>query len=164
MFCTLPCVKVYLDDLLIHSESEETHAMHLENGLKILEKENVPINFEKSQFFTSSVNYLGHSHFFTRQQPTVSCLEGISFTPNTRKKLQRILGLINWHRTYIEDLRIKLSDFYVLLKKDVKFSWNESLTKRLENIVDEIKKKQILYYKDLSKTFELETDAFNIDI
>ncbi|KAG0440785.1 Retrovirus-related Pol polyprotein from transposon [Dictyocoela muelleri] len=47
----LPYVKVYIDDILIHSEDEEKHCDHINEVLKLLHENGLSINFDKCKFF-----------------------------------------------------------------------------------------------------------------
>ncbi|KAG0419529.1 Retrovirus-related Pol polyprotein from transposon gypsy [Dictyocoela roeselum] len=53
-------VKIFLDDILIHSRDFESHTKHLEKILNIPKNNNISINFDKSRFFKPRVTYLGH--------------------------------------------------------------------------------------------------------
>ncbi|KAG0437728.1 Retrovirus-related Pol polyprotein from transposon gypsy [Dictyocoela muelleri] len=53
-------VKIFLDDILIHSKDDELHARHLNKIMDILRSNNVAIFFEKSRFFKNKVTYLYH--------------------------------------------------------------------------------------------------------
>ena len=50
---------VFLDDLLIVSDSYEAHERHLNLVLERLEKHKLSIRIDKCEFFQSSVKYLG---------------------------------------------------------------------------------------------------------
>ena len=56
----LKYVRVYLDDILIHSPTLADHSEHVKDVLYILTKHGITINYEKSKFCSESVNYLGH--------------------------------------------------------------------------------------------------------
>jgi putative transposase len=71
IFREVEYVKVFLDDIFIHSPNEEQHSIHVQNVLKILNNQNASINFEKSSFCQKSVKYLGsviNEHGITRHQ------------------------------------------------------------------------------------------------
>ncbi|KAI5177036.1 hypothetical protein PAEPH01_2438, partial [Pancytospora epiphaga] len=56
----LPYVKIFLDDILITSNSKAAHAKHLIEVLNRLQKAKAQINFKKSSFYEKSIIYLGH--------------------------------------------------------------------------------------------------------
>ena len=51
---------VYLDDILIASESEEEHADHLRTVLGLLHLNGVTVNTQKCHFGKAEVKYLGY--------------------------------------------------------------------------------------------------------
>jgi hypothetical protein len=53
-------VAVYLDDILIYSNSEEEHYKHVEHVLNKLKANNLFLRFDKCSFFKREVKYLGH--------------------------------------------------------------------------------------------------------
>ncbi len=57
LFRKLDFVNVYLDDLLIASQSIDDHVKHVDIVLKILEENNISKNFVKSTFCKPKVSY-----------------------------------------------------------------------------------------------------------
>ncbi|KAG0438791.1 Retrovirus-related Pol polyprotein from transposon gypsy [Dictyocoela muelleri] len=57
----LKITKVYIDDILIHSESESQHLQHLEEVLNLMQINNISINYEKYEFFKKEVSFLAHT-------------------------------------------------------------------------------------------------------
>ena len=51
---------VYIDDVLIFSETEEQHLAHLEKCLKKLQNESYHVRLAKCQFMSDKVKFLGH--------------------------------------------------------------------------------------------------------
>lgn len=159
MFKDLKFVKVYLDDLLIYSLTEEDHCQHVIVVLERLMKSEVSLNFEKSNFFCKNVVYLGHEISEEGIKPNISNTERIIEISKSKKQLQRILGLLNWYRPYLESISIKLIELYDLLKKNTKFVWKLSYSEILQDINEQINCRKILHYLDIHKEFTLETDA-----
>nr|GFD06506.1 RNA-directed DNA polymerase homolog [Tanacetum cinerariifolium] len=53
-------VIVFIDDILVFSKSKEEHEDHLHTVLQILRQEKLYAKFSKSEFWLSSVAFLGH--------------------------------------------------------------------------------------------------------
>ncbi|GJR00570.1 putative reverse transcriptase domain-containing protein [Tanacetum coccineum] len=53
-------VIVFIDDILIYSESKEEHEVHLKLMLELLEKEKLFRKFSKCEFWLQEVHFLGH--------------------------------------------------------------------------------------------------------
>ncbi len=52
---------VYLDDVIIYSNSEREHIDPVDQVLRILRRAGLSLKFRKIHFFKKSVNYLGHT-------------------------------------------------------------------------------------------------------
>ncbi len=48
---------VYLDDIIIYSDSNNNHYGHIEQVLKKLGNFNLKINYERCRFMTSQINF-----------------------------------------------------------------------------------------------------------
>ena len=53
-------VVVFIDDILIYSQSEEEHADHLRKVLKRLREHQLYVNLSKCEFWIREVMFLGH--------------------------------------------------------------------------------------------------------
>ncbi|GBG58721.1 hypothetical protein CBR_g122 [Chara braunii] len=54
------CVIVYMDDILVYSETNHGHAHHIEWTLEALRDAGFKIALEKSEFFLSEISFLGY--------------------------------------------------------------------------------------------------------
>ncbi|KAG0420231.1 Retrovirus-related Pol polyprotein from transposon opus [Dictyocoela roeselum] len=89
-------VKIYMDDILIHSSSENNHYEHLKIVLERLLKAGASINFEKSQFIKPEIRFLSHIINLDGIRADVSNLNDLKLAiPKTKKKLQKLLGYLN---------------------------------------------------------------------
>ena len=53
-------VLVYLDDILVFSESWVEHVCHVKKVLDVLKKEKLFVKLSKCEFWKTSLGYLGH--------------------------------------------------------------------------------------------------------
>ncbi|KAG0436021.1 Transposon Tf2-6 polyprotein [Dictyocoela muelleri] len=159
-------VYCFIDDILIASPDSESHKVDVQNVLGRLFENNIAINFEKSKFGESEIEFLGHIISQKGIRPQVSKLESLKIkVPRTKKQLEKILGLVNWFRDFIPNLSEKLADFYNKLKgKNKSIVWCDNDTRNLMNIIDEIKKQNTLHHPDFDKDFELKCDASDLGI
>lgn len=56
------CVVVYLDDILIYSDSPKDHRKHVKEVLCRLQKHHLYARADKCEFHVESVEYLGYIH------------------------------------------------------------------------------------------------------
>lgn len=123
----LKFVKIYLDDILVHSQTIKEHFYHLQTVFKILHSNNAAINFSKSIFCSDKVSYLGQNISSDGIRPDIKRI--ISFkipTIKYKRDLQRLIGFLNWFRPFIRDFAKKMYPLYEKLKSSSKFSLNNS--------------------------------------
>ena len=153
-------VKLYLDDVLIHSRTEEEHYHHLHSFLEKAWKLGLSLNFEKSRFAQRKVCYLGHVISAEGVTSDPSRVQEISFkTPTTKKHISKILGLIQWFRPFVRNTSLKTLFLSELLRKDKKFQWTTNHTEKLNRLVSDIKNLVLLNYPEFDKPFFLQCDA-----
>lgn len=117
---------VYLDDVIIFSKSAEEHLEHIRETVVGLLQYNLDINFKKSEFFNSKIEYLG---FKIKQNEIQICDEKISAVkyfprPSDKKTVQQFLGLVSYYRRFIKDFSSKIRTIAIILRKDSDFIWN----------------------------------------
>lgn len=97
---TFPFCFVYLDDILIFSETEDKHKTHLRMVFQKLNDYGLTINVSKCVFGVSEINFLGHLVSGTGTTPLPEKVEPILHypKPTTVKELRRFLGLLNFRR------------------------------------------------------------------
>lgn len=88
-------VKVYLDDILIYSKTEDEHMNHIEMLIERLTDKNISINFDKCEFFYEYISYLGVIITGDGIKPDISRIEKekIVFIPKNKRQLQKLLGV-----------------------------------------------------------------------
>ncbi|KAG0441967.1 Polyprotein P3 [Dictyocoela muelleri] len=113
MFSDLNFVKIYIDDILIHSKTLYEHFLHVKAVLYILHNNGASINFEKSSFFVDEVDVLGHKISKNGIKANISTVKKWENKyPNTRKELDKLLGFFNWFRSYVMKMSCHTSDLY----------------------------------------------------
>ena len=92
-------VIVYIDDILIFTETMEQHRAVVKRVLSILEKNNLYLKPEKCYFHQESVDYLGLriSHNQVAMDPVK--VKGVTEwkVPKNKKELQMFLGFVNFY-------------------------------------------------------------------
>ncbi|MGH3055287.1 MAG: reverse transcriptase family protein, partial [Gaiellaceae bacterium] len=98
----LPFVAVYLDDILIHSKSEQEHEEHLHQVLEILREAQLIVKFKKCSFYKQELPFLGHiiSAEGVKVDPAKTKVVDEWPAPQNTHQLQQFLGLSNYFRQY----------------------------------------------------------------
>ena len=97
----LDTVRVYIDDILhVTKGSFDDHLQKLDTIFSRLGSLDLKINFNKSNFATDSLDYLGYHITRTGITPIPKKIEAIRAikTRKTRKQLRSFLGMINFCR------------------------------------------------------------------
>ncbi|KAG0419508.1 Retrovirus-related Pol polyprotein from transposon 17.6 [Dictyocoela roeselum] len=146
-------VLVYMDDILVYTSTVDQHKCILKNVFRKLQENNVSINFDKSVFFKGEVEFLCHRIDKNGITPTIYKLESYEgFRPKSKKQLQRLLGFINWFRSFVPNLSILTAEMYEKLKiKGSKVRWNDNDEILLRKIMNLIKGKNILHHPDINR-------------
>ncbi|KAG0435260.1 Retrovirus-related Pol polyprotein from transposon 17.6, partial [Dictyocoela muelleri] len=166
LFSNLDFVKIFLDDMLIFSESIELHEKHLNNVLKILKKVGASINFEKSNFCQREVTYLGNIISEDGIKPDISRIDKlVNFKqPKSFKDVMKLVGFINWFRPYIKNISQKITPITHKLSQKNPFKWNYYDTKIIDSIYKDIKSQTLLSFPNYDDHFEITTDASDLGL
>jgi len=109
---------VYVDDVIIFSESEKEHVKHVEWVLKSLRDANMRVAQEKSQFFRNSVEYLGFivTNNGAKTDPEkVKAIQQYA-EPDSLFAIRSFLGLASYYRCFIKDLASIAKPLFDILK------------------------------------------------
>ena len=159
------CV-VYLDDIVIYSDTWSEHIRRLRALFIALEKAGLVVNLSKCDFGKAEVLYLGHKVGHGKVLPKQKNVEAIvKFpVPTSRKNIRQFLGLSGYYRRFVpgfSSLSAPLSD---ALKGKDKFLWTEDCHAAFSKIKAILSNEPILKSPDFTKPFKLMTDASDFGI
>ena len=118
---------VYIDDILLLSDSKE-HMFQLIEQLHIIgTKNNLKLAPEKSFFILLKVKFLGHEISYNTIKPIHSKIAAIHKIPSPTGKvaLMSFIGALNFYTKFIEKLHINLKPFYDLLHENTPWKWTD---------------------------------------
>ena len=100
---------VYIDDVLIATETLEEGFLQLEIVLKALQKDKLTLNLEKCRFFQTKIEYLGREITSEGIRPGSHKIQAISKVndPSNVKQVRQFLGLAGYFRKFIKDFARK---------------------------------------------------------
>ena len=126
-FVELGFTLVYIDDILLLSDSKE-HLFQLIEQLHIIStKHNLKLVPLKSFFMLLKVKFLGHEIGYNIIKPLYSKIAAIHKIPSPTGKvaLMSSIGALNFYIKIIEKLHVNLNPFYNLLHENTPWKWTD---------------------------------------
>jgi len=77
------------------------------------------------------------------------------------KDVRKFLGLANYYRRFIKNFAQVARPMNVLIRKDVKWQWEEEQQKAFDELKRVFTTRPVLAVPDLDKEFRVEADASN---
>lgn len=151
----------YLDDVIVVADSFEKHLEILGEVFSRLEKAGLTLNKNKSKFCRAELKYLGYivnRNGLSVDPGKVEAITNMTAPKNVRE-VRRILGMISWYRRFIPSLSDLISPLSRLLRKGVKFVWDESCEIAFQGIKSALISAPILTCPNFEHDFTLQTDA-----
>lgn len=166
IFEDLDWVAIYVDDIVIFSDSAEEHSRHVQEVLQRLTKYNLIVNPEKCHFFCTEVVLLGFivNKNGRRINPEKIANVQTWAAPTNAKMVQRYLGLFNYFREYIPLYSTLAAPLDRLRYKKGNFVLNHLQSKCFENLKLLVQRAPALTFPDFAARFYVATDASNLGI
>jgi hypothetical protein len=124
---------VFIDDILVYSQSEEAHEDHLGLVLQKLRDNQLYAKFSKCAFWLKEVAFLGNiiTDGGIKVDPN-KISEILNWKqPSDVSKMRSFLGLVGYYRRFIEGVSKIVKPLTSLLEKGKEFKWDEACHKLL---------------------------------
>lgn len=162
-------VFVYLDDIIIVTETFEEHIRLLELVESRMAKANITINLEKSKFCRKSLKYLG---FVVDKDGLRTDPEKVDVVlnypkPRTYRDMKRFLGLTSWYRKFIKnfaEIAAPLHDLTAGKSKYNVLKWTADSEHAFNELKNCLVSAPVLATPDFNKPFSIHCDASNFAI
>jgi len=156
---------VYIDDILIAAETIEENISIIERTIILLKTHGFLLNDAKCQFLKEKIEFLGYVISDNKIDLSPRHTEAVQNfkRPKNVHEVQRFLGA-SYFRRFIKNFASKASPLYNLLRKDVKFNFNEHCKESFERLKNELVKEPVLALYSPSTETELHTDASNLGL
>lgn len=118
---------VYLDDLLIATETVEENLEIIELVLVACNKNLLELRQDKCIFLQSKITYLGYVVDKDGVRPDPANVAAVTQfpVPKSIASVHSFVGLVSYFRRFIENFSILAAPLYALLKKGAQFKFGE---------------------------------------
>lgn len=159
-------VLIYIDDIVIYSETEEQHELLLKQVLRRLEAARLSLRPEKCQFFQEKVSYLGHLVSAEGLYPLHENVKKVQQypVPLDINQLRSFVGLASYYRKFVKGFAEIAKPLTEMTKKDRPWVWGETEQQAFETLKTRLIEPPILGYPRFDSPFTLTTDASNLSI
>ena len=120
-------VVVFVDDILIYSQSEWEHEYHLRIVLQLLRDHQLYAKFSEWGFCLIEVRFLGQVVSASVVSVDTKKVEAVMSweRPKSVFEIRSFLGLAGYYRRFIEDFSRIAAPMTRLTRKEVKFDWDD---------------------------------------
>ena len=158
---------IYLDDVIIFSQTEEEHLERMLVVFESLCEHGLKLKPSKCDVFKTEINYLAHHVSKKGVLPSKKNLEAIAECPppDTYTKVKSFVGLVGHYRCFIKGFANIAAPLYDLTSGENKDKKSEHLNlppaahKAFDRFKAACLQAPILSFLDFSKLFLLEMDA-----
>lgn len=161
VFKGITCVRIYLDDIIIHSKTFDQHILDIQNILEILSTNGIKLKLSKCLFGYTKIQYLGHIVSGQGIEPDSSKIDSITTIDRcyNTKQVRSFLGLVGYYRKFIYNFSKIAAPLNNLLCSNTPFVWNSEIQMAFNELKSRLINSPILAYPDFSKPFVIQCDA-----
>ena len=159
-------VAVFINDVMVATETEKEHDEIVEEVLKRLEENDLFVKPEKYVWKVREVGFLGVIIGEDRVRMEKEKVQGVIEwqVPRSMKDVQKFLGLANYYRWFVKDFARIAKPLHEMMRKEMKWSWEERQQKAFEELKKRFTIKPVLVTPDLDKEMRVEVDASDFAI
>src|ERR1700739_1311011 len=154
-------VIVFLDDVLIYSQTKAEHAQHLRTVLQVLRDKKLYAKLSKCEFFSTEIGFLGHVINADGIKMEQSKVDAVTKWPAPKDihELRSFLGLAGYYRRFVKGFSKIASPLSALLRKNAPYDWTEAQQHAFEQLKAAVTTAPILIIPDPTFQYTLVTDA-----
>ena len=154
-------IVVFVDDILIYSQSEWEHEYHLRIVLQLLRDHQLYAKFSKCEFWLTEVRFLRHLVSASGVSVDPEKVEAVMSweRPKSVFEIRNFLGLAGYYRRFIEDFSRIARPMTRLTRKEVKFDWDDRCEEAFQELKRRLTSAPILIVSDKGQGYIVYCDA-----
>ena len=151
----LPFVRIYLDDIVVFSVTEEEHNEHVRQVLDRIRAANLRLNKEKCEFGREEIEFLGFKLEAGKKSPNDEKTKIIANfpVPQSNRQLRGFLGLVNYLRHLIPDFADLAGPLFKASNMK-KLSWSDECNTSFNLLKEKLSSKPIVFFPDWNLPFK----------
>ena len=154
-------IVVYLDDIVVYSQTLNEHEMHLKRVFQRLREHKLYAKPKKCEFAREQITFLGHKisegQILMDERKVQAVIDWQAPTKVT--DLRSFLGLANYYKRFIKGYSKIISPLTDFLKKDRAWDWDIECRMAFESLKQAISREPVLQLLNLDLPFEVQTYA-----
>jgi len=154
-------VAVFIDDVIVGTETEEEHDELVVEVIRRLEENDLYIKLEKCKWKVREVEFLGvvigPEGIKMEKEKVKGVLEWP--TPKCVKDVQKFLGLANYYCRFIKGFAMVVRPLHDMVKKDKRWEWTERQEEAFKELKKRFTEEPVLVAPDIDKKMRMEVDA-----
>lgn len=155
---------VYVDDILVISETIEEGLHNLKLVLNRLTLAGFSLNVTKCSFLKTKIEFLGNVIENGTVKPSPKKIQALanSSAPRNVKEVRQFNGLAGYFRKFVPNFSTLMAPLYELTKSNVPWSWTERHELARQEVINRLTSSPLLTIFDPNLPTELHTDASSI--
>jgi hypothetical protein len=157
-------ISIYLDDILIFTNSLEEHHRITRLILDRMREQKLYLRPEKCEFEKTKIEYLGViiSYNKVEMDPVKIARVADWLTPSNKKEVQFFVGFVNFYRCFIPGFSHHARALFDLTMKDVRFIWGLPQEDSFMKLKELVTSASVLVLPDDDLPFRLKADGSGI--
>ncbi|XP_068245255.1 uncharacterized protein [Palaemon carinicauda] len=157
----MPGIRVYLDDIVVFSDTWLEHISMLKDLLGRLRQACLTINLIKSDFGHAKLQYLGYVIGSGKVSPVAAKVDAITklSCPRSRREVRKFLGMVGYYRRFCKNFSEVVAPLTDLTSSKRKFFWTPVCEEAFRRAKDFLTSSPVLKAPDFGSPFAVEVDA-----
>ena len=150
----------------MYSKDAQEHKQHLRIVLQILREKQLFAKLSKCDFWLKEVSFLGHIVYVEGIRVDLAKIEAIVSLkpPRNVTEVRSFLGLARYYRRFVKGFSVIASTLTKLLRKDVKFEWDDNCQSSFEQLKKILVEAPVLTQPTPGREYALYSDASRIGL
>ena len=159
------CCLVYMDNLLVFSETQEKHMQHVTRVFAALAKAKLKVKMAKCVFGTERVEFLGHvisQGYIEMETSKKQAILRWTSSLTSAREVRQFMGIVSYYRNFVPRLATIAEPLTRLTRKHTRVEWGYKAQQSMEALKDAIINAQSLSVWDGTLPTRVSTDASDV--